>query len=314
MENIEDHGASVTSTPAQNKCAIEAALACGPIYVPPKPFITDQIEVNSAPVIRGDKWASKLISTSPTSAVKINVVGAHIGTDIRDVSIVPKVADQGTHGLEFVMTPNGYMCDFRIRDVEIGQFGQHGIRFDNTISKMDGFFCGSIKESVVGKGFHGDKIGDSIEIDGNKIHGGVGTGVVASFVSGANQFILRCNNITTRGGGVSLQGATFSLVERNNIEHPGYLGDYAVIYGAMLHMYKCLHCELIGNTVNPMHGIMFDRGSGPVANKGSDYGILFEGVGCNYNISWRDKIGSSKVQRTFTYQGANNFFNDSFSY
>lgn len=92
------------------------------------------------------------IQVSPLIAINVNVVGAHVGTDIREVAIVSQVADQGTRRLEFVMRPTGYMCDFRIRDVQIGQFGQHGIRFDNTISKTDGFFSGSIKERMISKG------------------------------------------------------------------------------------------------------------------------------------------------------------------
>ena len=43
MENIEDHGACVTKTPAENKCAIEAALAGQGIALASAVFVNEDI-------------------------------------------------------------------------------------------------------------------------------------------------------------------------------------------------------------------------------------------------------------------------------
>jgi hypothetical protein len=294
LQNIEDYGASPSATPTDNKLAIEAALAVGPIYIPPKTFIVDQIVTASPPRISGDGWNSKLISTSSTSGIKVDVVGGHTDTLLKDFYLAPQVIGQGTRGIEFIMSSTGYMLNSKIEGLFVGEFAQEALVFDNSIVKVDGFFTSQINRCWLTKGFKGIKIGDNIGIERCTITGGTGVGISADFVPGANRFSLLHNSLTTRGGAMSIYNALAAIIEGNNCEHPSYLGGYVMgpTQNSIVYLYACDACDVNHNTVLAMLGQ-------PVTT--AYYGILFDH--CSRTMAWRNAVGAANI-RTIDWRGA----------
>lgn len=309
MENIEDYGACVNATPAQNKCAIEAAISTGDtVYIPEKPFVTDQICSNRVPLFKGDSGLkSQLISTSSTSAIRIMVEGDHIGASIKDIRITPRAAGQGTYALEFVMTPTGCFRRFNFEGLIIEEFGKQAICFDNSIGKVDAFFTGTITKSYLSKGFKGILIGDDVKITYNTITGGTLPGIFTTHLSGARKCEWANNSLSTRGGAVKAVNAEGLTITENQMEHPSYLGAFIAVNPtidegafATIHLNGCKYTRVINNQISGGNGRPGPDGQ-PVA--GAPYGILQQGASSIANFRNLNVFNTAMYAPVYDWQG-----------
>lgn len=168
------------------------------------------------------------------------------------ISIIPDVAKTVNYAMQITLPTGSFMSNFDITDMEFGDFGR-GLYLDNSAANTDGFFTGVINRCWIQNGLLGSVVGDSMTIRDNTITGN-NCGIEIIGIAGARQMIIRNNNITTRGGAIALILVDQAKIEHNQIEHPGYLGNYTGIYGAQVYLASCFKTTLYGNTINPNNG------------------------------------------------------------
>ncbi|WP_283195483.1 hypothetical protein [Rhizobium sp. AN80A] len=220
---------------ALNKAALEAALAAGPVLLPPKTYDITGIVFTGRMVLIGCGMTSVLNVTSTgagSAGIHVLIPAPNVGTILRDFAITAPVANACIHGIKFEQThADGFMANWEISGIYLWQtFASAAIYLDNHIASGDGFFTGIIEKCRMttgsDAGILGQLIGDSIIIRKNTISDGIGVAINCSQVSGARQLIIEDNNLTSRNGQIYLGACAQAIVNRNWCEHPAYLGEF----------------------------------------------------------------------------------------
>lgn len=141
---------------------------------------------------------------------------------MRDFEVVPCVLDGGDNGIEVRLAPGAFYADSQIERVTIGSFGNEGLRLDNSVGNMDGFFNISVSDCFIFNGVKAILIGDSVVFRGNVVHGRNRVDVTA--VPNARLFQFIGGQITTRDGFMHMENVFGARIERVWFEHPSYLG------------------------------------------------------------------------------------------
>lgn len=192
-------------------------------------FVDQLVEfVKPIDVIGATRQSSRVVFLGESAHLKYTFTQSHQFHDIRDVSLIPSVVDQGTYGLEIVLANAaaaiGY---FNYHRLNIGPFGLRGMVWNNTVPSGqpdDGFYVGSVEDSFISNGMLGVNIGDSLVFNRVKFHGR--QNVTLSGVPGQREIIFRDGQITTRAGFLQLNGINGVFSENQWMEHPTYLSAY----------------------------------------------------------------------------------------
>jgi len=221
-------------------------------------------------------------------------------------TIRPQTPGSGSYGMYLLLNAGCYMSNFDIHDVEIGDFGNRGIQFDNSVANVDGFFTGSVRRCWVYNGIRGSNMGDSLNFECNTITGQF-CGFDFTGLAGARQMIIRENNVTTLGGAIALIGVEQPRIENNQLEHPGYLGPYDGAYGAFVYLANCFKPTLRGNTINPDNGASTVAPAAIVADGTTNRLLLDDNdiqKGAAFHIILAATTSSALIRNTNTYYGA----------
>lgn len=189
------------------------------------------------------------------------------------ISIVPSAPQITGFAMQIVLPAGSFMSNFDITDMEFGDF-LRGLYLDNSAGNVDGFFTGVINRNWIQNGLLGSNVGDSMSILDNTITGQK-CGIEITGVSGARQYVIDNNNITTQGGAIALISVDQCKITHNQLEHPGYQGDYNGIYGAHVYLASCFKPTLEHNTINPANGAAVIA-PGTIVCDGSTNGLIVD--------------------------------------
>lgn len=186
-----------------------------------------------------------------------------------------------TNCIKVLLSSSGeYFSNFAFKRLMLVNATSANLLFDNTINNVNGIFCGSVEDcfvSVSGNaGIYFVNGGDSLTIRKNIINGAGKIGLFASLVSGARQFVVSENNITTRSECVYLSGVVGAQIISNWMETPSYLGSYTGASGALLYLENASDTTVERNTIQPLDEV----GGGFV---GANYSVTIAGA-ANDNI------------------------------
>jgi hypothetical protein len=272
--SVKSYGA-IGNGVADDTAAIQAAItACQvsgiSLYIPAGTYkTTATLTITARLHMYGDNARTSVIQSTALEAIVISASAGNSFSHFSDFGVEPVVPGTGTSGfVGRLATVSGFMSNFVIERIYVGDFGSFGFVLDNSIANGNGFFTGSVRRCWISNGMNLIKIGDSINIEENTItdggtvqtnHSGGRPGVLYTGLSGARQVVFRSNNITTSGGGIVALAAEQMRLENNWFEHPFY---YFIPYGASttssynaaLYLYNCIGTELRGNTIQPGGG------------------------------------------------------------
>jgi hypothetical protein len=286
--------------PVLNKAALEAAMAAGPVWLPPKSYqISGLNPAAGKAVLIGCGSYSNLIVTGAGSGIHITVSAGNVGTILRDFSIEPASAGGGTYGIHLEKTAElGYMANWEISGVHMAldkPFGKAPVYIDNHINVGPSFFTGTVEKCRMTTGpeggIVGQNLGDSILIRKNVISGGVGVAINCTQVPGARQLVIEDNNLTSRNGQIYLEGCSQPIAHRNWCEHPAYMGEFAggAVVKAQITLASCYMGDVSYNTIAGGSGRAGPNGA-PV--NGSAYGIRLTGITQLAVIGGRNSIST----------------------
>lgn len=269
--------------PALNKAALEAALAAGPVLLPPKAYEITGLSLSGKAVLVGCGPASELIVTGSGAGIYVAIPGANVGSVFKDFSIIPKTPGVGAYAIHLEQThPDGFMANWEISGVySMLPWTSITVYIDNAIASGDGFFTGTIEKcrftTSPGGGIVGLFIGDSIIIRKNVISGGTGVAIYLKQVDGARQVVIEDNNLTARGGQIYLETCGQVIVNRNWCEHPFYMGEFtgAPSIISQITLADCYMCDVSFCTINCMSGV---TGPGGVIINGSSHAVHLRGT------------------------------------
>lgn len=175
---------------------------------------------------------------------------------VENLRIEPAVQGAGKHALVLRVRTGFFVNNWMVDRVHLGDFGDAGLYLDNSAGNVDGIFTGVVRRSFIENGIRGERIGDSVHIEGNVLTNGPSRfskaglpGVDISLVPGAAEVVIRDNNITTGGGCVRV---------RNGIG-VGVLGNWCESASAgstsgLLHLKDCAECTVRDNRVQTLSG------------------------------------------------------------
>ncbi|AMP98387.1 hypothetical protein AY601_1470 [Pedobacter cryoconitis] len=228
-------------------------------------------------------WQSQIIYSGNDSAIRIippTDRTSNTGTYFHDFMVKPQIGGGGKYGIEVYLGINAYFSNWEFNRIFVGDFGNFGIRLDNSSRNVDGFFAFTIRRCWIQNGLNGDSVGDSITISENTITGNriLSPGILFSGIGGARQIIIRENNITTQHGAIALLAMEQTQVCFNQLEH-GAGSDYLGIYQSQLYLADCIYCVIQGNTISPARSV------GSIT---SDYAIYLSGTSIGNIITQND--------------------------
>lgn len=302
MKAVGVAGASASA----NKAALDAALAAGPVLLPPNTYQVAGIDFTGGMVLIGCGSKSRLVFTGSGAGIHLAIPAGNVGTILRDFAMEPLTSGVGTYGIHMEQThADGYMANWEISGVQMNlskPWSLVSIYLDNGIASGDGFFTGIIEKCILptspNGGIVGNYIGDSIIIRKNVINGGVGVAINCKQVPGARQLVIEDNNLTSRNGQIYLESCGQAQLSRNWCEHPAYMGEFAgggaVL--AQITVVNCYMCDISYNTISGGSGQPGPDGITPV--NGSSYGVQLVGTTSLTVIgprNWMAAVGVAKV-------------------
>lgn len=276
--NPEAYGMDTAASGATNKAALEAAVAAGPVMIPAKSYTLSGFEHGGHIHMVGQGIGTRLTFTGSGAGIHLPVSSVNFGSVIGNFTMNHETPGGGTHGIHIEMLTGGYFGRFRIFDVfndiqDISGFGTSALYLDNTID-TPGFATGIIEGCIfttgTWAGIHGDLIGDSVKVSRNIVNGGTGIAIdLTPRSSGVRQLVIEDNNLTAMGGQLLLAGFYQADINRNWMEHPGYMGNFAGSrIAAQMVLFNCYMCQIDKNTINGRAG----------AAVGSNYCISLTGT------------------------------------
>lgn len=291
--------ASLPDETAGITAAINYALANGcDLHIPAGAYKGALPTITKALKIYGDgAWSSLLYSTATgtTDALVISPPSGaggvgNTGLVLQDFALLPVAAGNGGYGIRIQLTSGAFLSNSEISRVLIGQFGNQGLYFDNSVANGDGFFTWTVRRSWITNGIKGTKVGDSINIEQNTIPGGNFVGVNMTGLTGARQLVIGSNNITTLGGSVYLEDAYGSTVLNNQCEYLSSTTNYPGSLAGLVTIHNCLQTTIEGNTITPYVGGSITLVPAAVAITGTSKRTYLRGAneitqGQNHHIS-----------------------------
>jgi hypothetical protein len=176
---------------------------------------------------------------------------------VENLRIEPAVNGAGQHALVIRIRAGFFVSTWMVDRVHLGDFGGAGLYLDNSAANTDGIFTGTVRRSFIENGIKGDRIGDSVTIEGNSITNGPSrfsgpglVGVDISTVPGAAESTIKDNNITTGGGCVWIRNGTGIGVLNNWCETAGAPASG----GGLIHLANCSECTVRDNRVQTLGG------------------------------------------------------------
>jgi len=265
IADVQANTAAVNVT-AGFQAAINYAQTSGyGLYIPAGTYKTSTtLSITARIHMFGDDAKTSTIQSTAAEAIVVTVASGYGNTfsHFHDFGVEPTTAGTGTSGFVCRLVAGGYMSNFVIERVYIGDFGVFGLVLDNSVANANGFFTCTIRRCWVTNGINLIKVGDSINVEENTItdggtvaanHAGGRQGILYTGLAGARQVVFRSNNITTSGGAVVAISAEQMRIENNQCEHPFYAAtpygaSTVPSYNAQIYLYDSILCALRGNT------------------------------------------------------------------
>ncbi len=172
----------------------------------------------------------------------------------------------GTVGIKVDLAVGAHYGNFDWHEIRVGPFSTASAQLVNAVGNTDGFFLGSIKRNYFENLITGTLIGDSINIEENKI---AGTGDVSfSMVVGARSFVFSSNNVTNSGT-IAFNPCFGATIESNQMEltvnYTGSVGSRVYISNSSSVVFRNNRSGLIGAITKPVNNILIDGTSSSIS-------------------------------------------------
>lgn len=289
----------------------DATASSKAVYIPSGKYKTIQtLDLTKSITVFGEgMWKSLIVCSGAGVGLKITPPtdrSANTGYNLHDFGIEPAAAGGGTYGIEIVLGVNAFFSNSEIWHVYVGNFGDYGLRLDNSVNNLDGFFTSTFRRNWFHNGVNGDNIGDSLTFAENTVTGTLANkpGFLLKGKSGARQVIIRENNVTTTAGAIHLIEVEQAQVMDNQLEHPASL-PYNGNTNAHVALTDCVYCNFLRNTVGT--GI---SGSSTYA----DYAISLLGTSLFNKLSQNNIENGSVNYISFAALSVNNILSADNSY
>lgn len=262
--SVKDFGAvgdGVTDDTAAIQAAVNACITSkASCYLPAGTYKCGALTATSRLHLYGDGMFQSTINSTVTGATDAFTItpptsgGGNTGYHFNDFGITNVTAGNGRYGIRVTLGTNAYFSNSEFERIYIGEFGNQGLYFDNTINNADGFFTLTVRRSWITNGILGAIVGDSINIQENTITGPTTAnyiGVNLSSNTGARQVVIANNNITTIGGAIYLSTVYGATIRENQCEYPSTTVAYSGSNAGLITINNSLHTVLEKNTITP---------------------------------------------------------------